>query len=191
MTARSETLVRQHLPIVWRQARILAGRLPGDVDRRELVAAGTFGLMEAARRFDVTAGASFETFATYRVRGAMLDEMRKAAPLTRAEHERSLDGDAPFVVPRVVFDSLLVDRRAPLDVPDFGDPLFSRRVRAAIARLPVRLRRLIVWRFWEGLLFAQIAPRLGLKESRVSQLEKVALERLRAELRISVAREGH
>lgn len=60
----------------------------GALTREDLRAYGQQGLLEAALRFDAERGASFRTFAYYRVRGAMIDGMRKMGPWSRRGHER-------------------------------------------------------------------------------------------------------
>jgi len=75
---KKEALVRAHLPMVKRIAYHMMTRLPACVEVDDLVQAGLLGLLDAAERFDDDQGAHFETYATQRVRGAMLDELREA-----------------------------------------------------------------------------------------------------------------
>ena len=70
-------LVERHAPLVKRIAHHLIARLPASVLVDDLIQSGMIGLLEAARNFDGSKGASFETFAGIRIRGAMLDEIRK------------------------------------------------------------------------------------------------------------------
>ena len=70
-------LVMQHVELVKRIAHHLAARLPATVDVNDLMQSGMVGLLEAAGNFDASRGASFETYAGIRIRGAMLDEVRK------------------------------------------------------------------------------------------------------------------
>lgn len=79
-----ETTVERYAPMVRRVANQMAGRLPANVDVGDLVQAGMIGLMDAMTRFDQNGGAQFETFATQRVRGAMLDELRGTDWLPRS-----------------------------------------------------------------------------------------------------------
>lgn len=72
-----EELVHQYAALVKRIARHVQSRLPASVHLDDLVQAGLIGLMEAVRLYDPSQGASFETYATIRVRGAMLDELRR------------------------------------------------------------------------------------------------------------------
>lgn len=76
-------LVRRHAPLLDRCARRLAARTGHAVSPDDLWSAGALGLLEAARRFDGARDVRFETFAEHRVRGAMLDEMRRMDHLPR------------------------------------------------------------------------------------------------------------
>jgi RNA polymerase sigma factor for flagellar operon FliA len=78
-----DALVRTHLPMVKRIAYHMMTRLPACVEVDDLVQAGLIGLLDAVDRFDCDQGAHFETYATQRVRGAMLDELRDADWATR------------------------------------------------------------------------------------------------------------
>ncbi|CDZ78567.1 Sigma-F factor [Legionella massiliensis] len=72
-----ETLVKNHAILVKRIAHHLLGRLPYSVQLDDLIQAGMLGLLEAVRHYDATKGASFETYAGIRIRGYMLDEVRR------------------------------------------------------------------------------------------------------------------
>lgn len=69
--------VSQYAPLVKRLASHLFSRLPASVQLDDIVQAGMIGLMDAADRYRDDQGAQFETFAAQRIRGAMLDELRK------------------------------------------------------------------------------------------------------------------
>ncbi len=75
--------IARHQPLVRKLAYHLISRLPASVEIDDLIQAGLIGLMEAARNFDPEAGAQFETFASQRIRGAMLDLLREADWLPR------------------------------------------------------------------------------------------------------------
>ncbi|WP_409365661.1 RNA polymerase sigma factor FliA [Fluoribacter gormanii] len=72
-----ETLVKTHALLVKRIAHHLLGRLPQSVQLDDLIQAGMLGLLEATRHYDSSKGASFETYAGIRIRGYMLDEVRR------------------------------------------------------------------------------------------------------------------
>ena len=77
-----------HLDLVDLVARQLARELGRSAELDDLRSMGHQGLLEAARRFDEGRGVTFRRFANYRVRGAMLDGVRKSAPLPRRAHAR-------------------------------------------------------------------------------------------------------
>jgi len=72
-----EVLVRTHTLLIKRIAYHLLGRLPRSIQLEDLMQAGMVGLLEAAMRYDDSEGASFETYAGIRIRGHMLDEVRR------------------------------------------------------------------------------------------------------------------
>jgi len=77
------SLVEKHLDLAHKAARLVYPRVRGHVELEELVALANAGLVEAAARFDPSQGASFRTFAWYRVHGAVVDGLRKATHLPR------------------------------------------------------------------------------------------------------------
>lgn len=85
----SSDLVEQHAALVKKVAQHLLGRLPSSVLLDDLVQAGMIGLIEASQKFDGSKGASFETYASIRIRGAMLDEVRRYDWAPRSVHRNS------------------------------------------------------------------------------------------------------
>ena len=81
---RHESLIIAHMPMVKRVAVHLKARVPPFMELDELVQVGMVGLIEAARSFDPTKGFEFEHFALIRVRGAILDEVRRQSFLPRS-----------------------------------------------------------------------------------------------------------
>ncbi len=71
-----DRLVHEHLPLVGYVVSEIAHRVPGHVSRSDLVSAGMLGLAQAARSFDESRGIAFDRFASTRIRGALLDELR-------------------------------------------------------------------------------------------------------------------
>lgn len=86
---RLSQLVERHAPLVKRIAYHLLARLPASVQVDDLVQAGMIGLIEAGKNFDGSKGASFETFAGIRIRGSMLDEIRRGDWTPRSVHRNS------------------------------------------------------------------------------------------------------
>ncbi len=85
----SEALVQRHAELVKRIAFHLAGKLPPSVEVSDLIQAGMIGLLEAASNYVADRGASFETYAGIRIRGAMLDALRKLDWAPRSVHRKA------------------------------------------------------------------------------------------------------
>ncbi|MGR6035621.1 MAG: RNA polymerase sigma factor FliA [Candidatus Nitrosoglobus sp.] len=84
-----DELITQHVPLVKRIAYHLLTRLPPSVQLDDLIQAGMIGLLEAARNYNASQGASFETYAGIRVRGAILDEIRRNDWAPRSVHRKA------------------------------------------------------------------------------------------------------
>ncbi|MBA6233434.1 RNA polymerase sigma factor FliA [Colwellia sp. MB3u-28] len=82
-------IIAQHTVLVKRIAYHLLARLPASVQVDDLIQSGMIGLLEASNNFDHSKGASFETFAGIRIRGAMLDEIRRGDWTPRSVHKNS------------------------------------------------------------------------------------------------------
>jgi RNA polymerase sigma factor for flagellar operon FliA len=85
----ADALVLQHAELVKRIAYHLAGRLPSQVDVDDLIQAGMVGLLEASANYVPDRGATFETYAGIRIRGAMLDTLRKLDWAPRSVHRKA------------------------------------------------------------------------------------------------------
>lgn len=86
--------LRHHSPLVLRLAHHLMARLPASVDIDDLIQVGMIGLNEALSRYDPAQGVQFETFASQRIRGAMLDELRDGDWLSRSSRKQQKDIEA-------------------------------------------------------------------------------------------------
>ena len=84
-----EEVVDRYAPLVKRIAHHLLLRMPASVQIDDLIQSGMIGLLEAAKKYDVSKGASFETYAGIRIRGSMLDEVRKGDWAPRSVHRKS------------------------------------------------------------------------------------------------------
>jgi RNA polymerase sigma factor FliA len=85
---RRDDLIVSHLPLVKHVLGRLVGELPPGVDIENLESAGVLGLVEAASKYETDRNATFKTFAYLRVRGAILDELRRNCPLPQHMIER-------------------------------------------------------------------------------------------------------
>src|SRR6202047_1162718 len=81
-----QELVLRHADLVKRIAYHLVSRMPPNVEVDDLIQSGMIGLLDAAKHYSATKGANFETYAGIRIRGAMLDEVRKSDWTPRSVH---------------------------------------------------------------------------------------------------------
>ena len=85
----ADDAVARHADLVRRIAHHLAARLPASVEVDDLIQAGMIGLIEASRSYDPDQGASFETYASIRIRGSMIDEIRRGDWVPRSVRARA------------------------------------------------------------------------------------------------------
>jgi RNA polymerase sigma factor for flagellar operon FliA len=169
------------------------------------------GLMESIDRYDGSRGASFETFSSYRIRGAILNGLARETELGAqrsfwrarlAEREESI---APEAIQRpdtatfldfvrlaggIAVGLMLDDPDAePADESPLVDPYLATevyqargRVRKLVETLPPRERQIIQQHYFEQREFQQIAAQLGITKGRVSQLHARAIERIREQM---------
>lgn len=88
-TGGTDERVMQHVPLVKRIAYHLVNKLPASIQVDDLIQAGMLGLLEAIKSYDARQGASFDTYAGIRIRGAMLDEVRRSDWTPRSVHKKS------------------------------------------------------------------------------------------------------
>jgi RNA polymerase sigma factor for flagellar operon FliA len=86
-----QELVLRHADLVKRIAYHLVSRMPPNVEVDDLIQSGMIGLLDAAKHYSATKGANFETYAGIRIRGAMLDEVRKSDWTPRSENAKGQD----------------------------------------------------------------------------------------------------
>lgn len=86
-----DALIRRHVPLVRRIALHMIAKLPPNVELDDLIQVGMIGLAEALSRFESEQGVQFETFASQRIRGAMLDELREGDWMSRSSRKSQKD----------------------------------------------------------------------------------------------------
>jgi RNA polymerase sigma factor FliA len=87
--AEQEDLIRQHMPLVGHLVRDMLTRIPNHINRDDLTSAGLHALVTAARGWDPERGIPFHRFATTRIRGAMMDELRSLDWATRSVRSKA------------------------------------------------------------------------------------------------------
>jgi len=85
------SMLKQYSPLVRRLAHQMIAKLPANVEIDDLIQVGMIGLTDALSRFDAEQGVQFETFATQRIRGAMLDELRGSDWMSRGNRKSQRD----------------------------------------------------------------------------------------------------
>ena len=86
-----DAMFHQHMPLVRRIAHHMIAKLPPNVELDDLIQVGLIGLTDALTRYEVTQGVQFETFASQRIRGAMLDELRGGDWMSRGARKSQKD----------------------------------------------------------------------------------------------------
>jgi RNA polymerase sigma factor for flagellar operon FliA len=84
----ANAMLKQYSPLVRRLAHQMIAKLPANVELDDLIQVGMIGLSDALTRFDAAQGVMFETFATQRIRGAMLDELRGNDWMSRGDRRQ-------------------------------------------------------------------------------------------------------
>ena len=216
------------LPYVQALARRVAASMPNSIDVSELVQDGVIGLIDAAHRFDGSRGIKFETFAERRVRGAMIDALRRdawprgvrrarreiEAAREKLRHELGREPSLADLASHLEIDEVhlgrtivrinTIESTSPLATADSVDeahlpPVMvpseptapdrecelhevQDRVRAAVAALPPRERKVVGMYYYGDATMKEIGSTIGVNESRVSQLHARAIRRLRERL---------
>jgi RNA polymerase sigma factor for flagellar operon FliA len=147
-------------------------------DYDDIYSAGYLGLMDAAKRFDPTKGVKFSTFASQRVRGAMIDEIRKLSryrhgkeppPVDYIEALRNEDGD-------------LITELADPDLDPLGKAILKDQrleLMKIMANLSKMERQVIFMYYYKNYGMKGIAKVINRTEGRVSQIHSQAIRRMR------------
>lgn len=179
-------LIEHYVPLVQavaRGMRVASGSL---MDGDDVRSAASLGLIDAVDRYDPDRGVPFEAYAAQRIRGAVIDEVRRIGDRRRAEN-------AATAVHTVSLDELSEDDwgRVPAAVTDELDIPFENedlrfRVEVALAGLPPRQREVLARYYADALTLREAGRRMGVSEARACQLHGKAIENLRRALRVPV-----
>lgn len=178
-TRDADDLVARHVELARRAAGRIYPRVRGLVSFDELRALANAGLAEAAGRYDPGRGATFATFAWYRIHGAIFDGLRRSS-------QRRAAAPPALPPPRMVSLEALRERGfdaagdAPGPADDLDGARRATRLRVAIARLPDRPRALVTKHYFEGKSLLEAGAELGMSKSWASRLHAQAVDQLRA-----------
>ncbi len=197
-------LALNYLSLVKRIAAKIYTNIKGKVEFEELLNYGIFGLLTSIERFEESRGLKFETFATHRIRGAILDGLRELDPLKRGtrskvkkldrainELKSSLDkspNDKDIAEYLSITEEELLDWYVEIDAPSaFGNELTTSEnssidLSMAIDSLDEREKQIIDLYYYEDLSLDEIAKILNISISRVSQIHGKALIKLKSQL---------
>jgi RNA polymerase sigma factor for flagellar operon FliA len=185
-------LLNQYAPLVRKIVGGFLRKLPRNVQRDDLLAAGMCGLWDAIRRNPDGAGESFEWYLRVRIRGAIIDELRAQDWLprrARAAAEATSGTDAYVPPPAVVrFDDLSAweQERALYEASSTEAVLAHKQlldhVLKEIDKLPPRDRHVMIERYSKARKLEEIAKEMGVTVPRISQIHARAVGHLRSEL---------
>jgi RNA polymerase sigma factor FliA len=178
-------LITEFTPLVHKIVGGFQRRLPRNVLREDLIAAGMAGLWDAIRRHGDKQDEGFEWYVRVRVRGAILDELRAQDWLSRrARRAAAATGDS--MPPRVVrLDDVgeWEQNRCLATAPEVENGLTEQFLRDHLAKavetLPERERLIVSEHYFNHVKFKSLGERLGVSEPRISQLHSRAMQRLR------------
>jgi RNA polymerase sigma factor for flagellar operon FliA len=190
--------IADFMPLVHQIVARFLRKLPPNVLRDDLVAAGTFGLIDALRKGGDDKGVTFEWYARVRIRGAILDELRSQDWLTRRARTRltqnaAKEGDTSSQsrvavvglddLPFDVHSQGIHDTQTPSPLAIVEERMEHKALAAAVERLPERERYIVTSHYFQQIPFKAIAQTLGVSEPRISQLHSRAMGLLRGEMK--------
>ena len=189
-SALARELLQRYTPLVRKIAGGFQRKLPRNVLREDLVAAGMGGLWDAIRRHGQTAGDSFEWYVRVRVRGAILDELRAQDWLPRRARAAAANATAetgeyvpPPAVVRLDDVSEWEQSRCLSQLCSSESAVAAKFTQECLARavdkLPERERHIVSSHYFRGVKFKDLGVELGVSEPRISQLHSRAMQRLK------------
>jgi RNA polymerase sigma factor FliA len=193
-------LLERFTPIVHRIASAFQRRLPCNVLRDDLVAAGMSGLWDAIQKHGDDAEGNFEWYVRVRIRGAILDELRAQdwlprrarAAASRVERDpRGPQQAAPSVVRFEdvgEYEQYLAGDGTHKNAEEIVELKLEREsLQRVISQLPERERHIVAMHYFGGVKFKDLGRELGVSEPRISQLHSRAMGRLRGLLEDTAA----
>jgi RNA polymerase sigma factor for flagellar operon FliA len=189
-SAFARELLERYTPLVRKIAGGFQRKLPRNVLREDLLAAGMGGLWDAIRRHGQTAGDSFEWYVRVRVRGAILDELRAQDWLPRRARAAAANASAesgeyvpPPAVVRLDDVSEWEQSRCLSQLCSSENAVAAKFTQESLARavdkLPERERHIVSAHYFRGVKFKDLGVELGVSEPRISQLHSRAMQRLK------------
>lgn len=180
-TQSKDNLVVDNIYLANRLAYKAFKQMPPWIDLDDVKSEALIGLVQAAQRFDPAKGANFQTFATIRIKGAILDFQRSEDTVSRQQRKQIKQGT--LLTQQVTIEQWPVTENGDdVEFPDCKpDTLqdFNIDLIKALAKLTDREKRVLVSYFFEGIPMHQIGKQEGICESRISQLMSAIINKLR------------
>ena len=188
-------LIECYVPLATRIAHgmnVPVGAVAGPDD---LESAALIGLIDAVDRFQPERGVPFEGYASLRIRGAVLDEVRRVDELGRADRRRQREaaaqGEEGSYQRTVSLDELIENGyHGGAEQDELAERYEAEdlrmRVRSAMACLPPRQREVLERYYGQSLTLRETGARMGISEARACQLHGRAIQNLRRELAVAI-----
>lgn len=179
-TCERDTLIETHLKLVPPIARRVKKKLPPSFELDDLIGEGYIGLMRAAERYDPTnhGGTPFSAFARPRIRGAMVDSVRRKAYQENTRNPLE-DAPEPITTPKLPY-LIKYGKAIPRPARGFEAKLLPEPIAAALRRLTVRQRAILVACYADAGGLNAVASTLHLDLAEVTAAHDAALEILRS-----------
>lgn len=180
-------LIERYMPLARTLARRVRVIQNAVADTDDIASAALLGLIDAVDRFEPNRGVPFEAYASLRIRGAIVDELRRM-------DERGRGPVAEAQPKALSLDGLVEDEWQPFLVAgdDMDEPFeredLKERVENALAMLPPRQREVLARYYAESLTLREAGARMGISEARACQLHGRAISNLRRALSVHLPR---
>lgn len=161
-------LIESYQPLVF---KVVMQLRPPDPVLMDMLQEGTVGLIEAVERFDHLRGVRFSTFATYRIRGRVLNALRRNRPV---DYSLEQDGQGDLSLA-----SRLVDPASVAALAGIEDDVLAAQLREAIDDLPARERAILHATYVQAREPRRVAAELRISLSHFYRLQKQALAHMR------------
>lgn len=166
-----QKLMTAYQPLVFKVA--IGFGLP-EAETMELIQEGMVGLLEAAESYDYTRGVAFSLFATYRIKGCMLDYLKKSS----GKGMLYLEGETPSGL--TLADTLVADVASPVELAE--KQLLKEKVASALERLPQKEQQVLTSMYLEDRTAQDVADNINISLGHVYRLQKQGVRRIRGML---------
>lgn len=166
-----QKLMTAYQPLVFKVA--IGFGLP-EAETMELIQEGMVGLLEAAENYDYTRGVAFSLFATYRIKGCMLDYLKKSS----GRGMLYLEGETSSGL--TLADTLVADAASPAEMAE--RQLLHEKVALAMERLPQKEQQVLTSMYLEDQSAQDVADNINVSLGHVYRLQKQGVRRIRGML---------